>query len=134
MVEDKTASVSTHFRNAGEIGEFQVELEVRHAVRPFLDCVKMTKGNKIFEVAPRAWDKGRAVEWLLGVLPEAPGVAAVPLYVGDDTTDEDAFRALAGRGVTVAVGNERESSARYRLRDTDEVQAFLKKVLCLKKS
>ena len=54
------------------------------------------------------------------------GDDVVPIYVGDDITDEDAFRALKGRGIGVLVGTEaRETAANYTLRDTDETQQFL---------
>jgi alpha,alpha-trehalase len=50
----------------------------------------------------------------------------VPLFIGDDTTDEDAFRAVRRRGIGIAVGSdERQTSARYALKDPDEVAKFL---------
>jgi trehalose-phosphatase len=80
----------------------------------------------VIEVRPRLpWDKGRAVLWLLGTLGlEGPGV--VPVYLGDDVTDEDAFRALAGRGLGVLMAEPaRPSAADYRLRSVEEVRRFL---------
>lgn len=52
-----------------------------------------------------------------------------PVYLGDDTTDEDAFRVIRKRGVGVVVGREGEPSlARFALEDTDEVTAFLARI------
>jgi trehalose 6-phosphate phosphatase len=65
--------------------------------------------------------------WLAEVLGlDEPGVVAV--YVGDDETDEDAFRAVRDRGLGVVVrgeADERSTAARYALRDTTEVRVFL---------
>jgi trehalose-phosphatase len=53
----------------------------------------------------------------------------VPLYVGDDETDEDAFRALADRGIGVVVGEEhRPTRARYALADPNQVKDFLNRL------
>jgi alpha,alpha-trehalase len=80
----------------------------------------------VLEIRPKIdWDKGKAVLLLLQTL-RLDGDDVVPIYVGDDITDEDAFRALKGRGIGVLVGNEeRKSAADYILHDTDETQQFL---------
>ncbi|MBU2532821.1 MAG: trehalose-phosphatase, partial [Alphaproteobacteria bacterium] len=89
--------------------------------------LRMSRGKKVFEIQPRTgWDKGRAVGWLLENtrLGENDQVA---LYIGDDLTDEDAFAALIGRGVSIAVrGREnRMTIADYTLQDPADVQRFL---------
>jgi trehalose 6-phosphate phosphatase len=117
-----------------ENDEFQVEVAVGRAVWPFLDYVKTRTGNKVFEIAPRSWDKGKAVQWLLGnMTSEALGVPAVPLYIGDDATDEDAFKTIGNRGVTAVVGGNHASAARYYIENTEEVYVFLKRVLHLRR-
>jgi trehalose 6-phosphate phosphatase len=89
--------------------------------------LRRTGGKKVFEIRPAvAWDKGKALLWLLDVLELGPGV--LPVYVGDDQTDEDAFRAVRDRGLGVVVrgeGDDRPTLARYTLRDTEEARAFL---------
>jgi trehalose 6-phosphate phosphatase len=76
------------------------------------------------EVRPAvAWHKGDAVRWLAGQL--SPGrEGGVPLYAGDDDTDEDAFAALPG-GITIRVGEGRTTLARYSAGGPEEVHAFL---------
>jgi trehalose-phosphatase len=71
------------------------------------------------------WDKGKAVLWLLEALGlDRPDI--LPIYVGDDTTDEDAFRALEERGLGIVVAETpRPTCARYSLLDTDEVRELL---------
>ena len=88
--------------------------------------LRLSGAKKVLEVRPRVeWDKGRAVLWLLQALGlDRPRVAAI--YIGDDLTDEDAFAALAGRGVGIAVGREpRLTHADYALGDPREVLLFL---------
>jgi len=65
------------------------------------------------------------VLWLLEAL-SLDQERALPMYLGDDVTDEDAFRALSGLGLGVLVSETaRPSAAVYRLRDTAEVHRFL---------
>ncbi|HEV2845452.1 MAG TPA: ATP-binding protein, partial [Thermoanaerobaculia bacterium] len=73
-------------------------------------------------------DKGRALLWLLDAMGlDRPEI--LPFYIGDDITDEDAFRALAGRGAGILVSEEpRETAAEYQLRDPEEVRAFLERL------
>jgi len=93
--------------------------------------LRRTGGKKVFELRPDIdWDKGTAVRWLLEVL-GLEGTEHVPIYVGDDETDEDAFRAVREHGVGVVVrgeGDDRETAARFALRDTEETRAFLELV------
>jgi trehalose-phosphatase len=81
----------------------------------------------VFEIRPDIeWNKGEAVLWLLQRLArERPGLA--PLYVGDDITDEDAFRVLAGRGLCIAVRHDesRQTAADYAVADTQDVKRLL---------
>jgi trehalose 6-phosphate phosphatase len=83
-------------------------------------------GKKVIRLQPAIdWHKGHAVDWLLGRL-ELDREDVLPLYVGDDITDEDAFRSLAGRGITVAVRDgERRTAADFALEGPDDVRRFL---------
>lgn len=89
----------------------------------------MTTGKKNFEFRPDFdWDKGRAMRWLIGEL-GLDHLAVTPMYLGDDTTDEDAFRVIRTRGIGIVVGREGEPSlARYALDDTGEVTSFLARI------
>ncbi len=95
--------------------------------------LRRTGGKQVLELRPDLpWDKGRAVLWLLEAL-GLDGEDTVPLYLGDDETDEDAFAALVrrGRGHGILVGAPapgRGTAARYGLRDPDEVRAFLERL------
>ena len=84
-------------------------------------------GKKVYELLPDiAWDKGKAVIWLM----ESLGLDREnvrPVYVGDDRTDEDAFRALEQRGIGILVREQSQpTAASYSLKDPAEVERFLR--------
>jgi alpha,alpha-trehalase len=125
-VERKRFSIAVHFRRAapGDAGRIEAVVDAVLAECPGL---RKGYGKKVFELRPDIeWDKGRAVDWLLERL-SAGRSAVLPVYVGDDITDEDAFRALAGRGLTLVVQgpDDRLTAADYALANTDEVRRFL---------
>lgn len=75
------------------------------------------------------WDKGRALLHLLEVLGLQEQADVLPIYIGDDKTDEDAFKAIQGpnSGVGILVSTKaKPTAAAYTVRDPDEVAAFLK--------
>lgn len=124
-VERKRFAIAVHHR--------QVDDELVPAVEAAVDEVlahspglRKTGGKRIFELRPAvAWDKGRALLHLLDRC-HATTRGLLAVYVGDDVTDEDAFAALAGRGVGVVVEpGDRPTAASYRLTDTDQVLEFL---------
>jgi trehalose-phosphatase len=125
QLERKRFSLAIHYRRASEADVPAVETAVDRA-RARHPGLRKTHGKKVFQLQPDvAWDKGRAVLWLLGALGlENENVR--PIYIGDDVTDEDAFRALAGRGISIAVQEAPgETAARFALRDSHEVREFL---------
>jgi alpha,alpha-trehalase len=92
--------------------------------------LRRTAGKKVFEMRPRLeWDKGKAVLWLLAELGlDRPDV--LPVYIGDDETDEDAFAALAERGIGILVADQpQDSKAGYRLQSPDAVGVFLRRLI-----
>jgi len=125
LVEDKRYSVAVHYRQVADTdlpALARAVEEVAHA-RPTL---RRTDGKRVFELRPAIdWDKGRALRWMLSALVlEAPDV--VPVYVGDDLTDEDAFRAVADEGIGILVAQVPWScTARYVLSDVGEVRHLL---------
>lgn len=126
-LERKRFAIAVHFRQVdGDlIGE--VEALVDRVVTAHPD-LRMTHGKKIVELRPNVdWDKGRALLWLLEVM-GIPREDAFPLYLGDDVTDEDAFRVIRDQGVGIVVRGEddsRPTAARFSLADSDEVRVFL---------
>ena len=129
LIEVKSASLAIHYRLVEEARVPTIAAAVEAAVRGHGELRVMT-GKKIFEIQPRIdWDKGRAILWLMEAMDLDPSANAI-MYVGDDVTDEDGFRAIEDHGIGVRVdgGAEdlAESSASFRLRDTGEVRQFLR--------
>ena len=92
------------------------------------DIIETDFGKKVFEIKPNLdWDKGKAVSLLLDVLRLDENT--LPVYFGDDITDEDAFFSLGNRGIGILVSEtERETGADYRLNNVEEVEEFLRKL------
>ncbi len=90
---------------------------------------KLTSGKKVFEIRPSIdWHKGKAVQVITNhIYGNTPHSFAV--YIGDDLTDEDAFKSITGWGAGILVGSEWQStSADYLLRDTTEVRMFIEQL------
>jgi trehalose 6-phosphate phosphatase len=132
LIEPKKTSVAAHYRLVSE--------EERPRIKGIVDAVlekhpgelKVTPGKMVYEIQPNVeWDKGKAVFYLLEAL-GLDGDDVVPMYLGDDITDENAFEALATRGIGVFVGRAddpevagRTTSADYVLHTVKEVEQFL---------
>lgn len=125
LVEDKGSTLSVHFRMAGPGKRKEVKEIFAKILRPYKKNLRLTSGKMVLEIRPAIeWDKGRAVLALLGKS------KALPIYIGDDITDNDAFRALKGKGVSIFVGRPRRAiEADYYLKDTKEVEKFLRILL-----
>ena len=125
-VERKRFSLAVHFRQVAAEAEAAVAQAVRDCVARH-ETLHASAGKKVYDVKPRVdWHKGRAVLALLSTLGlDADDV--LPVYVGDDTTDEDAFRSLSDRGIGVVVrdGADRRTAARFALDGTGDVERFL---------
>jgi trehalose 6-phosphate phosphatase len=129
QVERKRASVAVHYRLADADAAERVAEFVRRLLAGRSGELKLTPGKMVYEVQPNLdWDKGRAVRFLLDTL-GLTGPDIVPIYLGDDVTDEDAFRELGGRGVSVFVGDPatlgRPTEADFVLACVDEVAQLL---------
>lgn len=102
LVEHKRFAVAVHYRNAARERVGAVLAAVRDAGRR--RGLRVTTGREVIELRPEIdWDKGRTLHWILDRLPGA-GPPPLPVYLGDDITDEDAFDAvadLAGVGIIV---------------------------------
>ncbi|MDY6986324.1 MAG: trehalose-phosphatase [Candidatus Thermoplasmatota archaeon] len=117
LVEDKTFGIALHYRNADENEFFE---EFRRMIDGLdLDNMHIEYGKKVVELRPNEeWNKGQVVRYLTGLY------EGLPIYIGDDNSDELAFEAIGEKGITIAVG-KRETKARYMFRDEREVLSFL---------
>jgi len=139
IVEDKGLSLSVHYRLVKPAEEKEVAGIFRQLTSPGIlrGNIRVATGKKVLEVRPAIdWDKGKAVDTIVKEIKAL--FRAEPLltiYLGDDTTDEDAFRILhRPQGWSVFVGESGQpSNADYFLNSTREVVAFLSRLLELKK-
>jgi len=124
LLEDKPAGVALHYRLAPGREREALALAEALAARGGL---ALQRGKMVVELLAAGADKGAALESLMA---EPPFAGARPVAVGDDLTDEHAFRAAAAMGgFGVLVGDSRETAARYRLADVDAVHAWLAALL-----
>jgi alpha,alpha-trehalase len=132
-LERKRFTVTVHYRQVKRADVNTVKERFEDVASHYRELRK-SAGKKVMELRPNIdWDKGKALLYLLKAL-YADSERVVPLYIGDDTTDEDAFRAIADRGVAIVVGSgSRQTVAHYALRDTKEVVRFLKELARLAK-
>lgn len=117
LLEHKGPAIALHYRNRPDLADICRSM-VREAVRDVPE-LHVLDGKMVLEVKPSAGDKGRAVRTFMQ---RPPFRGRVPVFVGDDVTDEDGFHAaneLGGFGVKVGAG---PSAARYR---ADSVPVFL---------
>lgn len=125
LIERKKFAIAVHFRLVADADLDTIETAVNevHQLHPEL---RQKAGKKIFELQPNIpWDKGKAVLWLLDHL-QLNRPDCVPFYIGDDTTDEDAFKVLIDKGIGIRVQEQpEETAARYILDTPDQVQEFL---------
>ncbi|OGL46693.1 MAG: trehalose-phosphatase, partial [Candidatus Schekmanbacteria bacterium RBG_16_38_10] len=135
FVEDKDVTLSVHYRLATRSSYLLAKKIIEEVLQPFLakNKIKVSYGKKVIDIKPPVqWNKGRVIAWLLArqtfILGNHP---IMPIYLGDDVTDEDAFGMLKNKGLTIYIGKPKNSQAKYYLKDTQEVFEFLKKILCL---
>jgi trehalose-phosphatase len=132
LIEPKRISVALHYRLVAEAERPRIKAVVDAVLGEHPDQLRVTPGKMVYEIQPKLdWDKGRAVLYLLETL-GLDGDDVVPLYLGDDITDEDAFEALATRGIGIFVGDAddpevagRSTAADYVLASPQEVERFL---------
>jgi len=127
-VERKCFSVAAHYRNVNEDDLAKMEQVVGEVAMRHRE-LRRINGKKVYELLPDvAWGKGKAVLWLLETLGlEFRSGGIRPIYIGDDRTDEDAFRALEQRGIGILVSEQSQpTAARYSLKNPAEVERFLR--------
>lgn len=122
MLEDKGRALAIHYRQAPDEAE-GIRHEVEDLVHPSARDLRVIHGKMVSEVKPRHADKGSAIH---AFMCEAPFAGRVPVFIGDDVTDEDGFAAVnVLEGHTIRVGTGSGTIARYRLSDVDQVIEWL---------
>lgn len=134
-VENNKFCVSVHYRNVEEKKWKTIAQRVYDILKEY-PRLRLTHGRKVLEVRPVIdWNKGKAVEFLLESLGLSDSDDVLPIYVGDDRTDEDAFKVLreGNRGYGILVSSvPKESHAFYSLKNPSEVMEFLEALVTWK--
>jgi trehalose 6-phosphate phosphatase len=127
LLEHKGITLALHYRQRPEI-EHELLERVADCLGDMRSRLKLLRGKMVLEIKPLDGDKGKAIA---AFMTEPPFAGRTPVFVGDDVTDEDGFRAVnALGGVSVKV-NAGPSSAGYRLPDTDAVIGWLEELVGL---
>ncbi|MFA5335491.1 MAG: trehalose-phosphatase [Candidatus Omnitrophota bacterium] len=130
VLEDKGYTLSVHYRMVRRKDVPRVRKAFWDATARYIagGMARAGAGKMVLEIKPPVdWDKGKLVMWLLEKQRQSAGDIehVLPVYIGDDTTDEDAFAALEKKGITVFVGRPSRTKAAYFLKDHKEVIRFL---------
>ncbi|WP_254534746.1 trehalose-phosphatase [Halomarina litorea] len=122
-VEDKGVTATVHHRLAPDERTARIRALVRSTVEEVGgDALRLTPAKAAIELRPDLdWGKGDAVR----TFRERVSEDYLPMYVGDDSTDESAFEAVAADGIGVHVGDGRDTAATFRVPDPDGVASFL---------
>jgi trehalose 6-phosphate phosphatase len=132
VVEHKRFGVAVHYRNAARDRVGEVAAAVRTAGQR--TALRVTTGREVIELRPNIdWDKGKTLRWVLDYIRDNEGAGALlPIYLGDDITDEDAFDAVDDDGIAILVRHsddgDRATAARYALDDPDRVREFTERL------
>jgi len=125
IVEDKGLTASVHYRLVSE-----------ESVEPMLRAIEteamrykglvLRHGKRVVEIRPDIeWGKGKAAELVIARM----GGGCLPVYIGDDETDEEAFASPMIHWTVRVMDEEVPTKARYRLRSVAEVRAFLRRLV-----
>jgi trehalose 6-phosphate phosphatase len=111
-LEDKGRTLALHYRAAPERGP-EIRAMADALVRQGGDCLRLIAGKMVVELQPRSCDKGGAIA---AFMREPPFRGRRPVFLGDDTTDEDGFAEVNRRaGLSIRVGGSAPTAARYAL-------------------
>jgi trehalose-phosphatase len=123
QIEDKGCILTIHYRNVDPRRVPPILMALKKEIKDSGLPLCLGYGKMVFEIRPESTvNKGTAVLELLNHVNQG---GVLPLYIGDDQTDEDAFKALKKIGMTIFVGLPSHSSAQYYVNDPVEVHTFL---------
>ncbi|XP_076894195.1 trehalose-phosphate phosphatase B-like [Bidens hawaiensis] len=127
-IEDNMFCLSVHYRHVKDEDHERLENQVKSMLANHPDF-HFTIGKKVFEIRPSIeWNKGDALNYLLEAFGFHNASKVFPIYIGDDKTDEDAFKVIRerGQGYPIIVSSKpRDTMALYSLKSPSEVQSFL---------
>lgn len=133
LIENKRYSVCLHYRLVKSSFIPKLRSCFHRLIARYLrqKVVVVYRGKAVLEVRPNLnWNKGKSVLWLFQQIRSIKENEFIyPVYIGDDVTDEDAFKILKTKGLTIYIGKPKKSYAKFYLYNSNEVSGFLKQVL-----
>jgi trehalose 6-phosphate phosphatase len=129
VVEHKRFAVAVHYRNAARDRVDEVAAAVRAVGQR--TALRVTTGREVIELRPNIdWDKGKTLRWVVDHLHDAGPL--LPIYLGDDITDEDAFDAVRNDGIGIVVRHnddgDRATAALFALDSPAQVSEFTERL------
>lgn len=130
IIENKKFSMAVHYRLVDEEKYFEKIKKCCEEAIVGYDGLRLMHGKKVFEILPALdWDKGKAVRFVVKALGFNWDDVAV-VYIGDDTTDEDAYRMIRTRGIPIHVSElDKTSTADFKVHTPDEVGELFDKLI-----
>jgi trehalose 6-phosphate phosphatase len=126
LLERKSGGASLHYRMAPTL-ESRCRQLVEELMTEIGQEFRLIPGKMVFELAPRGHNKGKAIAAMMN---RKPFAGRRPVFVGDDVTDEDGFRTVnAMRGMSVRVGEDRDSAAVFTLGSVADVRHWLESMM-----
>ena len=121
LLEDKVGTFAVHFRQAPHLAQ-EVRTFLQDLMQQSAGDYCLQPGKMVIEVRPESRDKGTAVKEFMG---EAPFAGRIPVFIGDDVSDEQAFSVVENLGgVAIKVGPG-ETIAHWRMNEVSEVRAWM---------
>jgi trehalose 6-phosphate phosphatase len=125
LLEDKGHGLAVHFRRAPHLS-WEVRTAVSLACQRAGSSFTVQAGKCVFEIRPAACTKGTAIR---AFMERPPFAARLPIYIGDDLTDEDGFAVVNEiGGISIRVGEAQGSAAQHSLPGVRQVLRWLESI------
>jgi trehalose 6-phosphate phosphatase len=130
QIDRKRYAIAVHYRNADE-KDVPLVFDVVDEMLEKHKGHKKGKGKMVVEIKPDIdWHKGKAVLWIIEELGIDKDEQTIPIFIGDDTTDEDAFQAIRDKGIGILVENHgQQTAAAYSLKNVYQVRKFFERII-----
>jgi trehalose 6-phosphate phosphatase len=126
LMEDKDRTIAVHFRMAPQFADI-IRQRVTEIAKPLGSNYHIQDGKMLFEIKPRGFSKATAVK---AFMHEPPFSGRLPVFVGDDLTDQEGFAIVEARGgISIAVGDR--VRGQYHLPDVSAVRDWLRGIAAL---
>lgn len=127
-LEQKPVSISVHYRARPDL-EATVIDTMKNICAEIGNGARLMRGKMVVEILPEGADKGSAIR---SFMRDSPFAGRIPVFVGDDVTDEHGFEVVNELGgLSIRVGNSSRTAARWRLRDVNDLRTWLQSALDL---